>query len=270
VVHRAPQDVSERCADPSGSHAGTGALMTHHCHHELLESREPIRVLLAGVGGTGSRVLTGLRHIHLALLAHDRLGLEVIALDPDTVSETNLVRQAFYPADVGCLKAAILINRLNLACGLSWQAGQHAVNREVILKLQPQIVLSCVDSRSARSAIHAGVSDRSSRVHYWLDFGNDRDTGQVILGEPLNAVNKRSRARLRTAPELFPEIADASLAEDEGPSCSARESLERQGLFVNDGVAVLGLNLLAQLLVGGTILFSRTHTNLLLNQVQSR
>jgi PRTRC genetic system ThiF family protein len=243
--------------------------MTHHCHPALLESREPIRILLAGVGGTGSRVLTGLRHIHLALLAFDRPGLEVIALDPDTVSEANLVRQTFYPADVGRSKAAILINRLNLASGLAWQAGLHAVSHEVILKLQPQIVLSCVDSRSARAAIHAGVSDRLSRVHYWMDFGNDRDTGQVILGEPLNAVNKRSRARLRTAPELFPEIADASLAEDEEPSCSARESLERQGLFVNDGVAILGLNLLAQLLVSGSIQFARTHINLRSNQSQS-
>jgi PRTRC genetic system ThiF family protein len=244
--------------------------MTHHCHPALLESREPIRILLAGVGGTGSRVLIGLRHIHLALLSFDRPGLEVIALDPDSVSEANLVRQAFYPADVGCSKAAILINRLNLACGLAWQAGQHAVNREVILKLQPQVVLSCVDSRAARAAIHAGVSDRSSRVHYWMDFGNDRDTGQVILGEPLNAVNKRSRARLRTAPELFPEIADVRLAEDAGPSCSARESLERQGLFVNDGVAVLGLNLIGQLLLGGSIQFVRTYINLLSNHSQSR
>jgi molybdopterin-synthase adenylyltransferase len=93
--------------------------MTHHCHPALLESREPIRILLAGVGGTGSRVLSGLRHIHLALLAFDRPGLEVIALDPDTVSEANLVRQAFYPADVGRSKAVVLVNRLNLACGLS-------------------------------------------------------------------------------------------------------------------------------------------------------
>jgi PRTRC genetic system ThiF family protein len=241
--------------------------MTHHCHQALLESREPIRVLLAGVGGTGSRLLTGLRHIHLALLAHDRPGIEVIALDPDTVGETNLVRQAFYPADVGLPKAAILINRLNLACGLSWQAGLHAVNREVILKLQPQVVLSCVDSRAARAAIHAGVSDRSSRVHYWMDFGNDRDTGQVILGEPLNAVNKRSRGRLKTAPELFPEIADVSLVDDEGPSCSARESLERQGLFVNDGLAMLGLNLIGQLLIGGFVQSARTHANFLSNRI---
>ena len=244
--------------------------MTHDCHPALLESREPIRILLAGVGGTGSRVLTGLRQIHLALLAFDRPGLEVIALDPDTVSEANLVRQAFYPADVGRSKSAILINRLNLACGLAWQAGQHPVNREFILKLQPQVVLSCVDSRAARAAIHAGVSDRSSRVHYWMDFGNDRDTGQMILGEPLNAVNKRSRARLRTAPELFPEIADTSLGEDGGPSCSARESLERQGLFVNDGVAVLGLSLLRQLLCSETIGFQRTHVNLGLGRVYAK
>ena len=243
--------------------------MTHHCHQDLLESRVPIRVLLAGVGGTGSRVLSGLRHIHLALLAFDRPGLEVIALDPDTVSEVNLVRQAFYPADLGLAKSLVLVNRLNLSCGLAWQAGMHIVNRQVILELQPQIVLSCVDTRTARAEIYSGVTDRASRVHYWMDFGNARDMGQVILGEPLNAINKRSRGRLRTAPELFPEIADSSLGEDEGPSCSAQEALERQGLFVNDGVAVLGLNLLGQLLVGGLAQRFRTHANFLSIQIQS-
>ena len=199
--------------------------MTHRCHQDLLESQVLIRVLLAGVGGTGSRVLSGLRHIHLALLAFGRSGLEVIALDPDTVSEVNLVRQAFYPADLGLAKSLVLVNRLNLSCGLAWQAGTPVVNREVILELQPQIVLSCVGTRKARAEIHPGVTDRSSRVHYWMDFGNTRDTGQMILSEPLNTVklntvNKRARGRLSTAPELFPEIADSSLAEDEGLSCS--------------------------------------------------
>ena len=244
--------------------------MTHHCHQDLLESRVPIRVLLAGVGGTGSRVLSGLRHIHLALLAFGRSGLEVIALDPDTVSEVNRVRQAFYPADLGLAKSLVLVNRLNLSCGLAWQAGMHIVNRQVILELRPQIVLSCVDSRAARAAIHAGVSNRLSRVHYWMDFGNDCDTGQVILGEPLNAINKRARGRLRTAPELFPEIADSSVGEDEGPSCSTREALERQGLFINDAVGILGLNLLGQLLCSETIGFQRTHVNLGSSRVFAR
>ena len=46
-----------------------------------------------------------------------------------------------------------------------------------------------------------------------------------------------------------------SLAEDEEPSCSVRELLERQGLFVNDGMTVLGFNLIGQLLIGGSIRF---------------
>lgn len=242
----------------------------HQYHPTLLQAREPIRVLLAGVGGTGSRVLSGLRHIHQVLEAFDRPGLEVIALDPDTVSEANLVRQAFYPADLGLPKSVVLVNRLNLSCGLAWQAGTHRVDREVILGFQPQVVLSCVDSRRARADIQEGVADRSSRVHYWMDFGNDKDTGQVVLGEPLNAVNRRSRGRLRTAPEVFPEISDASLSEDEEPSCSAREALGRQGLFVNDAVAVMGLNLLSQLLIDNAAGSSRAHLHLRTGLIRSR
>jgi hypothetical protein len=83
-------------------------------------------------------------------------------------------------------------------------------------------------------------------------------------------VNKRSRGLLRIAPELFLEIANVGLAQGAEPSCSARELLERQGLFVNDGVAVLGLNSVWQLLVGMAIKSSRTHANFSSNQTQSR
>ena len=34
--------------------------------------------------------------------------------------------------------------------------------------------------------------------------------------------------RLRTAPEIFPELSDESLDATDGPSCSAVEALERQ------------------------------------------
>ncbi len=43
-----------------------------------------------------------------------------------------------------------------------------------------------------------------SSVDYWLDVGNNADSGQFVLGEPLNEVNRRSRTRLRTVAELFP------------------------------------------------------------------
>jgi len=92
------------------------------------------------------------------------------------------------------------------------------------------IVIGCVDTRAARAVIERQTSGNSA-VHYWLDAGNSEASGQFILGEPLNAVNRRSRTRLRTVAELFPEIVDATLDNDGQPSCSAVESLEQQEPF---------------------------------------
>jgi len=64
----------------------------------------------------------------------------------------------------------------------------------------------------------------SSLTGYYLDLGNHATGGQFVLGEPLNARSKRSRTRLRTAAELFTDIADASLDDENELSCSALES----------------------------------------------
>ena len=61
-----------------------------------------------------------------------------------------------------------------------------------------------------------------STTSYVLDVGNNSDSGQFILGEPLNQRNRRSRLRLRTAGELFPEILDPTLDNDGEPTVTPR------------------------------------------------
>ena len=77
--------------------------MMHTIHPSLL--RGQVSVALVGCGGVGSQVLTGLARLHKALvsLGHPG-GLHVTAFDPDTVSESNVGRQLFSPADVGINK----------------------------------------------------------------------------------------------------------------------------------------------------------------------
>jgi hypothetical protein len=70
---------------------------------------------------------------------------------------------------------------------------------------------SCVDTRAARITIGKHIQGWRSRVGYWLDLGNSADSGQFVLGQPLNGRNRRSMDRLRTAPEVFPELSDESL-----------------------------------------------------------
>ena len=117
---------------------------------------------------------------------------------------------------------------------------------------QTDIVIGCVDTRAARAVIERQTSHNSA-IHYAIDIGNSESSGQFILGEPLNAVNRRSRTRLRTAAELFPEIIDATLDNDGQPSCSAIEALARQQCFVNSVLAQHALALLARLFRYGEI-----------------
>jgi PRTRC genetic system ThiF family protein len=118
--------------------------------------------------------------------------------------------------------------------------------------LRPDIVVGCVDTRAAR-AIIAKSTEGVSAAGYWLDLGNSHSSGQFVLGEPRNARNKRSRTRLRTVAELYPEIVDPALDDDNEPSCSAIEALERQECFVNTVLAQHALALLARLFRYGQI-----------------
>jgi PRTRC genetic system ThiF family protein len=174
-------------------------------------------------------------------------------LDGDTISPTNCVRQPFARSEVGLNKAVVLVNRLNLFWGLKWEAvpihiqpGSHISRGFSGDDLRAHIVIGCVDTRAARAVIRDAVSNWST-VSYWLDLGNNADSGQFILGEPLNERNRRSKLRMRSAAELFPEIVDPTLDDDGQPSCSAAAALERQEPFINSTLAQHALALLARL-----------------------
>ena len=215
-----------------------------HCPNRTL------RVTLVGVGGNGSKMLIGLKNLHLALSTLGLFRLHVTAYDHDLVSESNLVRQSYYPSDIGQNKAVLLVNRINLSCGLAWEAQARAYNHNSS-DFNADLLMSCVDTRFARAEIVKTLEYR--KPSYWLDLGNDVTTGQYVLGQPASGDNKNSRSRLRTAVELFPSIADTCIPEDATPSCTTREALEKQDLFVNDILVAQALNLLWQLLFSGRL-----------------
>lgn len=224
----------------------------HTIHPELLRRR--VRVLVVGCGGTGSAIAAGLPYLHQAMIANGHpAGLHVTLMDGDPISPTNCVRQPFSRSEIGLYKAVVLVNRLNVFWGLDWQAVPANLEKGVRID-EADIVIGCVDTRAARALIRNGTSDCSS-VDYWLDVGNNADSGQFVLGEPLNETNRRSRTRLRTVAELYPEIVDPGLDNDGLPSCSAAEALERQEPFVNSTLAQHALALLARLFRYGSITY---------------
>ena len=239
----------------------------HRIHPELLERQ--VRVLVVGCGGTGSAVVAGLPYLHQSLVARGHPGgLHVTVVDGDTISPANCIRQPFARSEVGLNKAIVLVNRLNLFWGLKWEAVPAYLHPGAFISrsysgddLRAHIVLGCVDTRAARATIRDAVG-KWSRVQYWLDLGNDAESGQFILGEPLNERNRRSKLRLRSAVELYPEICDPSLDNDAEPSCSAVEALERQSPFINSTLAQHALALLARLFRYGEISYHGGFINL--------
>jgi PRTRC genetic system ThiF family protein len=144
----------------------------------------------------------------------------------------------------------VLVNRLNLFWGLDWEGIPERLDPKRRLD-GVDIVIGCVDTRKARAAI-AKCAEDWSEVEYWLDLGNNADSGQFVLGERLNRRNRRNNLRLRTVSELFPEVIQADLDRDGLPSCSAAEALDRQEPFVNPTLANHALALLARLFRYGT------------------
>jgi PRTRC genetic system ThiF family protein len=222
----------------------------HTLPSDLL-GQKPVRVLVVGAGGTGSAIVMGLPYLDQAMRVWGRSsGVEVVMMDADTVSETNCLRQPFSVSDIGQNKATVLINRINLFWGMRWRAEPtHFDERtlERINDMSVDLLIGCVDTRGARSVIARALTKARCRAAYWLDLGNNASSGQFVLGQPLNARNRRKAARLRTVSELYPEIINTEIGEDPLPSCSAVEALDRQEPFINQTLASSALAMLARL-----------------------
>lgn len=224
-----------------------------------------VNVLVVGAGGNGSRMLTGLAELDHAIraLGHP-FGLHVTVADDDRVSPSNIGRQPFYPADVGQFKSVVLTHRINVAYGLDWHAATERVDENT--RIEADLVIGAVDTRAARRAINAACSRGGVKLH--LDLGNQADTGQVILGEPLSRWERIEMRpeRLPTVTDLFPEILDDTVPEDDAPSCSMAEALDKQALFINRAVSDAALALLWRLFRHGEI----DHHGVFINQATGR
>lgn len=241
------------------------AVTEHFIPTSLLHKR--VRITVVGCGGTGSAIAAGLPHLHQAMkaLGHPH-GLHVTFVDGDRVSEVNCVRQSFSISEVGLYKATVLASRINLFWGLGWRGAPRFLDET--WNDQTDILIGCVDSRKARSAIRKSAAHWDCR--YWLDLGNNADSGQFILGEPDNHHSKNYPMRLPTVADLFPEIVDAQLdKKDTLPACSAIEALQRQEPFVNQTLAYQALAMLARLFRYGRLSYHGGFVNLVSGRTSS-
>lgn len=200
-------------------------------------SRGPTRIVLVGAGGTGSDMIVRLAKLHTQLVALGGEGLDVTVFDSDTVSPTNVGRQHFSPCSVGLNKALVLVNSVNLAYGLSWTGVPDHLDpiTDGHKITSCDLIITCVDSAAFRAQLCRRFRDVYTDA-LLLDGGNGRDLGQVVLG---HLGQCRGALRLPNVYDLWPELDALSSKDDDEPSCSAHEAMQKQAWPVNQTVALL-------------------------------
>lgn len=238
----------------------------HFTDNYLLNPTNPISVNLIGAGGTGSQMLTSLARMNHALNELHHAGLSVRLWDDDIVTQANLGRQLFAESELGLHKSVSLINRVNRFFGMNWKAETRKFEKDSLNRLPENagtnIYISCVDNVKTRFEIAEILKKLnncgyySNRPRYWVDFGNSQNTGQVILST-VGKISQPQSEKYDTVENLplvtdeFGELLKDSEMQDDAPSCSLAEALDKQDLFINSTIAQMGSSLLWNLFRNG-------------------
>lgn len=211
----------------------------------------PLKVLMIGAGGNGSECFDALLRLHSALIALGGKGLSVTVMDDDEVSPSNIVRQRFWPHEIGSNKAVALTHRANTMLGTNWQGWPVRLSEKTRFGGCPDLVITAVDNLEARRMANRLFSQARHDV-YWLDMGCDKDKAQVVFGRfGDNKLTDEWPCSIAHFPDL------ATREDDENtPSCSAAESLSRQDLMINGAVSNAAVNILWKLMREGKLAFN--------------
>lgn len=236
----------------------TPKLAAHFVPAEIVQPYNPVTVNLIGAGGTGSQVLTALARMNHSLIALGHPGLHARVFDNDKVEAANIGRQLFFGSEAGQYKSVALVNRTNRGFGTNWKAYTDKFDHKLNSRhgeAYATITISCVDTVSARFEIATlltklcNLNHGRSRPLYWMDLGNGRHTGQVLLStltaikQPPTSVHK-AVDKLPLITEEYKELLMAQDPADDTPSCSLAEALTKQDLFINPTLAYWGVSLL--------------------------
>ena len=175
--------------------------MKHSTDPQLLE--RPIRILVVGCGGNGSAIAAGLPYLHQALLAFGHPGgLTVTLIDPDTVSETNCVRQPFCRTEIGLSKADCpgASDEHVLGTQLAGHAVKDRTAEERYSGRHPHRVRGHPESPTLRST--AGLC--APEYCTGLISATTHPAGSSSSGSRNNPANRKKKDRLQTVAELYP------------------------------------------------------------------
>jgi len=232
----------------------------------LVRYEREAAIVLVGCGGTGGFLAEAICRL---LIGTDA---QLYLVDPDRVEPHNVARQAFDRMDVGRFKAEVLAERLSRHFGrevgyslLPYDPEFHtAVLGESRSRLS--LIVGCVDNAAARRFIAASLDRRavgygyppSGRAVWWLDCGNGRNSGQVLLGNVTQPDGLRGAflsgttlCRALPAPSLQrPDLLDAPPTPQPEADCAEAITHGDQGPTINQVVASIAGSYVEKLLAG--------------------
>ncbi|NMC84307.1 MAG: PRTRC system ThiF family protein [Anaerolineaceae bacterium] len=246
----------------------------------LLPSTNEVDITLIGCGGTGSWLAPSIVRVARLLQEKFQKCIRVTFVDPDQVEQKNCYRQNFCLAEVGHNKAEALATRYGLAWGVpvTWfpQPFRSTQNHQNELKLY----IGCVDNAEARKAICKAVAGHysSSVLDWWLDCGNHKAAGQVLLGcghnrpaRPFELTGFCSWLPLPSQqhPELL-TLQPETQTSEEGLSCADLAMLDSQGLAINQRIAAEATDYLVRMLLTRDLHKFATYVDLVSGAARSR
>ena len=233
-----------------------------------------VKILLVGVGGTGSFLA---RHVAcmVALLRDAGKDVSLTFVDPDMVEAGNIPRQNFCPAEIGRYKVEALAHRYSQAFGIEIGLRPEAFSSEMVEAQwgTTTMLVGCVDNARARVALETALQKNeqsSSRDHtalprvWWLDVANGLDYGQVLLGSTSEvatlasafALGSLPRCSLLPSPLLQEPTLRESRPEENEPhrlSCTQLLAANAQAMTINPAMAIEGAEYLYRLLITGDL-----------------
>lgn len=240
--------------------------------HSTNQDYANYNIIIVGAGGTGGYLIRDLsRYIFALKEKGSTKNFSMTIIDGDVVEEKNVLRQNFTKRDVGQNKAEVMAKRHAMAFGIQIDSISEMATTSILRSAFIQsydtarnrpncnIVIGCVDNHAARREIKKAVRGTDC---YWIDSGNEKKSGQVVVGTG----NIRShygsftnsaggKYALPYITDIFPEILDPKKdeVEEKKESCAERSMQEAQSIQINITAANHILNFVTAILEGQTL-----------------
>lgn len=235
----------------------------------LIPESDNISLSLVGCGGTGSWLAPAIARIGKILLERGK-EVEIFFVDPDLVEEKNIYRQNFCQAEIGKFKAETLAKRYGLAWGIEIRAIARKFDPGLV---HNTVIIGCVDNAGARRVIANSIQYGRG---WWLDCGNTKNNGQVLLGggNDLRTFDLPGYCGFLPSPaDQHPELlkrTPKNQSIDTNLSCAEMAMQDSQGLAINQRMAAEAADYLVRMLITKDLRKFATYIDLESGSCQSK